>query len=205
MVAGRAFLGLLLLGLCILGSGAVLSSELPWAPASPITWEDFRGEPNDGAQGTTGAAAIHVTVEWRSSFTISYDFETGRWRGAIDVESLEIRNLMDPDRSWVIPGKESTEMLNHERRHFDLNEAYCRKMRIVLLSLHVNGGSVRDVREALQAAVDGTVDRILTSLERAQERYERETSHGNDAAEQERWDALIRRWLNDPALAPTSL
>lgn len=205
MVTARAFLGLLFFGLCVLGSGVALSSELPWDPSSPITWEDFRGEPTGDAQWTAGAAAIHVTVQWRASFTIAYDFETDRWHGAIDGETLEVRNLMVPDRSWVLPGKETPEILNHERRHFDLNEAYCRKLRTALLSLTARGGSAEVVREALQAAIDETVDRILAALERAQERYERETSHGNDVAGQEKWDDLISRWLDDPALAPTSL
>jgi hypothetical protein len=205
MVNKGTLLSLLVLSLCVVGGELASPSTLgvSWDPSSPITWGDFQGEPTSDAQWTA-AAAIHMAIHWYTSFTIVYDFETGHWRGAIDSETLEIRNLMDPARSWVVLSKETPEMLIHEQRHFDLNEVYCRKLRAVLLSLAVRGGSVEAVREALQTAIDETADRILDALEGVQDRYDRETAHGNDPTGQGKWDDLISRWLDDPTLAPSS-
>ena len=198
-------LALLILVLYTMGGASASPSaleEMSWNPARPLTWEDFQGELNSNVQWTAETAAIHMTIYWYTLFTITYDFETGRWEGTIDNETLQVRNFMDPTRSWVVPGKETPKVLSHEQRHFDLNEIYCRKLRAVLLSLSIRGASIEAVRGTLQTAIDETADRILDASERVQARYDRETVHGNDPSEQDKWDDLIARWLVDPTYEP---
>lgn len=192
----------LLLVLFVVASGsnipAVSPLAIPWSPDRPIGWEDFLGELPTDAAGSAQAAAIDMTLSWRLTFVVEYDPGLKRWRSTIDADSLDVTNVMDPSRSWVAPDKRREEILNHEQRHFDLNEVYRRKLLAALPPLAVEGASVKTAKEALQEKIHTIASQILRKLAEVQERYDEETAHGTNQQEQAAWDEKIARWLVNP-------
>lgn len=179
-----------------------LANGLAWMPSRPISWEDFQAEPPAQAEANSEAATIHMTISWSLSFRIIYEPHSKNWIGTTDLDSLEVMNTMDPLQSWVLPGKERPEILNHEQRHFDLNEVYRRKLRQALFSPVVQGESADVTYQLFQEAVQRIANQLLNSLENLQKRYDSETAHGNNLKRQREWDTAIAAWLADPARAP---
>jgi len=181
---------------------ATALQEVAWTASRPICWEYFRGEPPQDAHARTEAAAIHITVRWSLLFVIEYNQRTHRWNGSVEQTSIKVTNTMEPSLSWVVPGKEFPMVLNHEQRHFDLNEVYRRKLLLALSRLAADGKSAESVGKALRQAIDTTAGQVLESLRQIQDLYDTETVHGTDQVEQAKWNKMIDTWLNDPDQAP---
>ncbi len=200
------------LGVIILSFSALASSgmdiasgtaqEVIWSEALSIHWDLFLAPPPPDAALRTEAAAIHMTVRWSLSYIARYNTSTRSWEGTIDLSSLNVTNTMEPYLSWVVPGKECETTLNHEQRHFDLNEVYRRKLDLSLSQLTATGASAETTKKLLHEKIDATANQILGALQAMQARYDRETTHGMNSAEQARWDAMIDAWLATPNQAP---
>lgn len=175
----------------------VLQDDVPWCHAAPISWDHFRGVPPPDAHARSEAAAIHMTVRWSLSFIVEYDQRSRRWNGYVEEASLVVTNTMQPSLSWVIPGKDSAAVLNHEQRHFDLNEIYRHKLLAGLSRVRGDGGSSEEVRTALNRAIAATAEQILNALAEAQALYDVETAHGTNPTMQAIWDERIGTWLAD--------
>jgi len=206
-VALGAVLGIIVLSFWALAaSGTNLASgtaqEVMWSEALSIHWALFLAPPPPDAALRTEAAAIHMTVRWSLSYVARYNASTRSWEGAIDRSSLNVINTMEPSLSWVVPGKECETTLNHEQRHFDLNEVYRRKLDLSLSRLTAAGASAEITKKLLKERIDATANQILGALQAMQARYDRETAHGMNSAEQTRWDGMIDAWLADPNQAP---
>lgn len=207
LVTRGAVLGVLILSFWALASsGTDLASgtaqEVMWSEALSIHWALFLSPPPPDAALRTAAAAIHMTVRWSLSYVARYNASTRSWEGAIDRSSLNVTNTMEPSLSWVIPGKDCETTLNHEQRHFDLNEVYRRKLDLSLSRLTATGASAETTKKLLKERIDATANEILGALQEMQARYDRETAHGMNSAEQTRWDGMIDAWLVDPNQAP---
>lgn len=175
----------------------VLQDDVPWCHTAPISWDHFRGVPPPDAHARSKAAAIHMTVRWSLSFIVEYNQRSRRWNGYVEEASLVVTNTMQPSLSWVIPGKDSAAVLNHEQRHFDLNEIYRRKLLAGLSRVRGDGGSSEEVRTALNRAIAATAEQILNALAEAQALYDVETAHGTNPTMQAIWDERIDTWLAD--------
>lgn len=174
-----------------------------WDEALYIHWGLFLAPPPHDAALRTEAAAIHMTVRWSLSYVARYNTSTRSWEGEIDRSSLNVINTMEPSLSWVVPGKECATTLNHEQRHFDLNEVYRRKLDLSLSRLTATGASAEITKKLLKERIDATANQVLDALQAMQSRYDRETAHGMNSAEQSRWDGMIDAWLADSNQAPT--
>jgi len=190
----------------ILTSVAVLAttegdlSHISWDSSTPITWDLFQGTPPADATQRTEAAAIHMTVRWHASYSIS-STDGAMWFG--QVATITVSNSMEPSESWVVPGKAYANVLSHEQSHFDLNEAYRRKLECVLqgtssCSDSTHQGAVNLLNSSLHQAANA----ILQKLSEMQSLYDSQTSHGTNTAEQNRWSNLISNWLEAPTTAP---
>jgi len=197
-----AVLGVLIVGICVWA--AAVPQEIPWSPHAPVAWGDFLGAPPSTAAAQAEAAAIHMTIRWSVSFTVTQDPRTGRWSGSVDPGSIEVANTMQPHLSWAFSGKESSSVLRHEQGHFDLNEAYARRLAVALLPVCAQGDTADAAKAALKTAIDAAAARVLDALQIAQRRYDAETVHGTDSALQGQWQAAIGAWLVDPAAVPLS-
>jgi hypothetical protein len=179
-----------------------VAQEVMWVSESPIHWEFFLAPPPPDAAARTEAAAIHMTIRWSLAYVVAYDARTRSWKGTIDRSTIEVTNTMEPFLSWVVPGKESADILNHEQRHFDLNEVYRRKLLAALEQISAQHESAEETKAALKQEIDATVQKILDKLKEMQEIYDVETAHGSDRTGQTTWDERIDAWLANPNQAP---
>ena len=171
---------------------------IPWDETSPLTWDLFRCSPPSDAVHRSEAAAIHMTIRWHATYSVSSN--GGTWTG--HVQTVTVTNTMEPSLSWVVPGKATAQVLRHEQGHFDLNEVYRRKLEIHLACLQAQNASKQDAIDALNAALHQRANVILAQLQAAQARYDAETGHGNNLTGQAQWEAQIASWLLNPSAAP---
>ncbi len=189
---------------CLLGlvafaaasDGAV--SSVPWDALTPLTWDLFRCAAPDDAVHRNEAAAIHMTIRWHATYSVTSSGST--WTG--HVQTVTVTNTMEPSLSWVVRGKGDASVLRHEQGHFDLNEVYRRKLEILLPCLRSQSASKQEAIDVLDATLRGRADEILDQLQAAQARYDAESGHGNNSSGQARWEAQIATWLRNPAAAP---
>jgi predicted secreted Zn-dependent protease len=139
-----------------------------------------------------------MMIEWRASYSLTSN--GGDWTG--HVQSVTVTNTMQPSLSWVVSGKATASVLEHEQAHFDLNEVYRRKLEAVLPCLQAKQATKQGVIDALNTSLHQKANEILAQLQVAQARYDAETRHGNDTAGQARWEAQIAAWLLNPTAAP---
>ncbi len=207
LVTRGAVLGFFILSFWVLttagtGLASGTAQEVIWSETLSIHWALFLASPPPDAALRTEAAAIHMTVRWSLSYVARYNESIRSWAGTIDRSSLNVTNTMEPYLSWVVPGKECETTLNHEQRHFDLNEVYRSKLDLSLSCLTATGASAEITKKLLHEKIDATANEILGALREMQARYDRETSHGMNSAEQARWGAMIDTWLANPNQIP---
>lgn len=190
--------------LAVVGTWSAASQGgIPWDQKRPIEWSDFLGIPP--ARPMAEAAMIDMRVSWRVQYVVSYDPSRGGWRGEVAPELVEVSNTMNPFGSWVISRKADPALLDHERRHFDLNEVYARRLQGELARIAASGRSADEVKQVLRARINETADRVLSTLTGMQELYDSETAHGTDLSAQASWDSRIDSWLYDPWSAPATV
>ena len=177
------------------------SSHIDWDPALPVTWDLFRGTPPADASQRTEAAAIHMTLRWHASYSVSSSNGGTTWTG--QIAAITVTNTMEPDRSWVVLGKACESVLRHEQLHFDLNEVYRRKLECLLLATSACvGATQQSAIDQLNAALHQTAALVLQKVSEMQSLYDSQTSHSTNAGEQSRWQGLISQWLIAPTTAP---
>ena len=119
------------------------------------------------------------------------------------VAAITVTNTMEPERSWVVPGKAFDNVLSHERLHFDLNEVYRRKLEYVLKETASCQATTQQAAiDQLVCAMNQTANAILQQAEEIQELYDSETGHCTNTSGQARWQSLISQWLLAPLTAP---
>jgi hypothetical protein len=173
---------------------------LVWSPDRPLRWEDFRGTPPPEAARCHQAAAIYYRLSFR--YQAQVRLVSGRWRATIVPGSLQVTNEMLCCLSWVLPGHRTEAVLRHEQGHFDLNEVYRRILERRLAGLSGEGASPQLALHDLAQKLQATYDRVWQRARQVQAQYDQETDHHRDLRAQARWEEQIRRWLENPSLAP---
>jgi len=172
---------------------------LYWDLTRPISWADFWAPPPPDT-ARQGVAAIAMSLQYSVQYSAARDPATGAWRAR--ASSLVVTNAMERDRSWVVPAHATAAVLNHEQRHFDLNEVYRRILESALAIVVGSGFTPQAAEAQFMAKVEAVFQRVTDLNSEMQARYDRETNHGRDAGQQAEWDKKIAAWLLDPRLAP---
>ncbi len=181
---------------------AQVPEHVPWSADQPISWQFFLAPyPQDGCLQAE-AAAIHMTLNWSVSYVIDYDTQNGNWYGYVDSSMTKVTNTMEPSLSWAASQGKTADVLNHEQRHFDLNEVYARKLGILLERPRVTGATTDEVRSALRKQINAVASAVLDKASQMQSLYDNDTAHGTNAAVQASWAAKIDAWLMNPMQAP---
>ena len=176
--------------------------HVPWCASQPISWSLFLAPyPEDGALQAE-AAAIHMTINWAVSYVLDYDRAHNNWYGYVDPSMISVTNTMEPFLSWAAADGKTPDVLNHEQRHFDLNEVYARKLEALLARPRVTGATTDEVRKSLRKAINDTAAAVLDMAARMQSQYDDETAHGTRPDVQASWAAKIDTWLVNPLQAP---
>ncbi|MFH1609338.1 MAG: hypothetical protein ABID40_01745 [Candidatus Bipolaricaulota bacterium] len=188
----------------LLGDVQLAAVELPWSADRPLTWDDFQGDPPEGAEDEDEAAKIAMWLGYSFKTKTWFDKESGKWKA--HLTSVTTNNTMDRSQSWVVPGKKTPALLNHEQKHFDLNEVYRRLLDAALQKLVCNleatGDTEKEAEENLDKKLKDTFDKVNKKCDEVQDQYDKETDHGRDANKQKEWDKNIGDWLADPSKAP---
>lgn len=156
-----------------------------WDSKNRLTWSDFRGNP-----------------DLKSKYMASTTCEIVCRMETTDSEALvTVYCFFNTEESWT--KTDDTYLLNHEQRHFDLYEAYTRKMRQALMEI-----SETDARK-IAGHVKRIYDRYYRECSRLQDQYDSETQFSNNREKQQEWnrriDMLIQETetLTDPVLRIT--
>ena len=102
-------LALLLCAVSVLATTETEPTRIAWDQAYPITWNLFQGTLPADASHRTEAAAIHMTIRWHASYSVSSTSGTN-WTG--QVASITVTNTMEPTYSWVVPAKAHASVLH---------------------------------------------------------------------------------------------
>jgi|Deesub1362B_J571_1020462.scaffolds.fasta_scaffold06994_2 hypothetical protein len=180
------------------------ASELPWSASRPLTWDDFQGEPPEDADERDEAAEISMWLGYTYQTRVWFDRDSGKWK--VHLTSVTTTNTMGRDRSWAVQGQRTPALLNHEQKHFDLNEVYRRLLDAALqklvCKLETSGSTRQEAEEEMERRLREVFDKHRKKCDEVQEQYDRQTDHGRDAAKQQEWDRKISDWLADPSKAP---
>ena len=150
-------------------------------PERPLAWTDFKGRPRMG----NFAASIFASI--------AYEGNSRLVDGAVEID-LFFKTYMLKSSSWV-RGTNNAYGLNHEQRHFDIAQLITERLKIKLSKMTLLPHNFdREVSfEFLEA---------YREMNRLQEDYDRETSHGMNNAAQLRWDVRIDDELREFGVIP---
>jgi predicted secreted Zn-dependent protease len=136
-------------------------------------------------------ASIHSEGELDTN--IRPQKENGRFR----IPAITIRFKVMPEDTWVVKGKQTDDLLDHEQRHYDITGLLGKELGEGLLALRA--ASVTE----LQAEVTRYMTHYRDQGEKITKQYDGETKHGADRDEQRRWNQKIEDCMKNGArLAP---
>lgn len=145
-------------------------------PERPLTWADFKGRPRFGNY----AASIFASI--------SYEGNSKVIDGMVHLD-LVLKTYMLKSSSWVRSNNHHSYGLNHEQRHFDIAKIITERLREKISSLELQPHNFDRVisHHYLEA---------YREMNRLQEQYDKETSHGMNKSAQERWNKKIDEELS---------
>ncbi|WP_121666277.1 DUF922 domain-containing protein [Mesonia aquimarina] len=153
--------------------------KLYWS-TTKLTWQDFKAQPDP-------SDPYHANTY--SGFTFSWSInqdENGR------NFSFDVKSYFLPNQSWVKKGKANPYLLAHEQLHFDISELQARKFEKALSSFDTSG-SISQIKQRMKKIYQ----RIEHEREAIQNKYDKETQHGNNKESQKKWSLLIQQKLSD--------
>jgi hypothetical protein len=151
--------------------------SIRWSATRLLTVADFKGRP----QASNGHAALTS-----ANINSGASCRNGIFMGTA-------RASFDPASSWVRePATMTPALLHHEQLHFDIAEVYARRLRQQLLALHVACDQMGPEFNRLSQAG-------YAAWQKAEDDYDRDTSHGLNKPRQAAWDAQVQQQLADLA------
>jgi hypothetical protein len=174
-----------------------------------LRWEDF-AKLEDAQADIIGADAHIATNVAVTSWKLVLGGKFGSY-----IDNLRVTVTLDSARTAVTDaGRTKPRLLNHEQGHFDIQGLLARDVAIKLLNFHIDQKVLSDILSNPAASWDDKIrrlDRIAREhMTQVQQRYSElneilqedrlgeegiydvDTEHGQDKAEQHRWDCLLR-------------
>lgn len=170
----KTLLFTLLLFSCLANAQSIkrlAKDTLIWRADSLLTVEHFQAKRNN----VKGAFAYTTLSIWLYQRDVDGDLKF-----FIDAIMLKSKSFLPKDAPYA---------LNHEQKHFDLCEVYARKIRQKLAEKDFT--KVKDT----QAEVSKIYNRLMADYAKEQEKFDKETEHGINAAKQKLWDEKIATML----------
>jgi hypothetical protein len=182
-------------------AGVALAQEpIEWSLERKLTKGDFRGRVPANTQHAS-LSWINIEAEWEcsgdtliSSARATFDPSRSWWRnslgsvwGSAGERTTSGRAQQNARRSLL---ERDLQLLEHEQLHFDLAEAITRRIRARFTDFRrtcEDPGGLAPIQQMVAEA-----DR---ELQEAQQRYDRETSHGINGRAQEEWRRRIHDML----------
>lgn len=161
-----------------------------------LEWSHFT---QSNSQPSINGTLVHATI----AMTCQFDFvENGdvliyldtqrRWR----LGKVIVKCVMDKSQSlaWAVQLKknsshQNTELLKHERVHVELAERHARYVFQQIQQVSTIGTDLGVVTQQLINAADRIRKDHWNKLALMNAQYDRETAHGTNSKEQQRWNA----------------
>jgi hypothetical protein len=150
-----------------------------WSATRKLDWKDFKATPEGGALGGARIA-------------ISHNYSIGCRDGVLQAG---IQAVMIPAKSWVTHRIQSSGLasrvgLQHEQLHFDMAEAYARRVPKLLRELPNPCSHSDDELNAM-------AERVIKEHWDLQRRYEVQTEHGQIERQQNEWERKTTAQLEE--------
>lgn len=142
-----------------------------------LTWKNFRelksrpaGKSED-AETFSGYNAPNITFK--------------RSANAVVVDKADVKISIDSRQSWVLQGKKTNDLLQHEQGHYDISALAANEFYNKLMKLQApDAGS-------LDKAIQAENDAMQQKMNNANVRYDQQTNHSQVKTIQAQWDKAI--------------
>ncbi|WP_242928981.1 DUF922 domain-containing protein [Pontibacter vulgaris] len=149
------------------------NGTLAWSPSRRLSWEDFKGNPDDGnPHHALTAANLAVDAKCKN-----------------DRFEYNVTCVFLPTESWS-KNKKSDKLLFHEQLHFDLTEVHARLLRKKLQKI---GSSCSNVKTTMTPAVN----QVFKEWKAEQDLFDKKSNHGLNSDVQQEWAANIEKRLQE--------
>ena len=160
------------------------AGAITWSPGRPLSWADFRADPNPAA-----FEDAHCAITYRPTWVVDSRQDE---RGTVFflIRNLLLTTEFVPHLSWARPARTPV-MLHHEQGHFDLGEIVMREGLAAIQSalygrMFPTRGKNEDQRrqfakEDSAMLIDSEVRALLGRLGERRARYDAETEYGANA------------------------
>jgi hypothetical protein len=148
-----------------------------------IKWSEFEEiaeRPADEEEN----ARIHAVAE------LSEKVDVCREDGKLRLAGFTVNLKVLKEDSWVVTGKQSGELLNHEQGHYDLAGLKAKELMNKLAALRA------DDLEELQELVNQALEDSRVSSQELSDLYDDDTDHGRKPDRQAKWDEAIRQAID---------
>lgn len=109
-------------------------------------------------------------------------------KGTVSVANFDLTVTVNKRRSWIIPSRATSALLEHERLHFLI--AIC-----VGRDLHEDAHSASaGSSDGLRAALAALLTEAQVRVQAISDQYDLETKNGTLSMQQAAWETRVRRW-----------
>jgi len=146
-----------------------------WNNRTKISWADFKG-PIDARSPFAAMSAVGIYYKYKAQSTAD-----------IYNISFDIYAKFDKTKTWSKKNLQTAVILKHEQLHFDLCEIVCRAFKDAL--------EKKRFTKNYKKEIDIIFDKYFKQLQSLQQKYDSQTMHSNNKAEEQKWDKLIKQEL----------
>ncbi|WP_227009000.1 DUF922 domain-containing protein [Christiangramia fulva] len=156
-------------------SAQVKDEKIAWDPDRPLSWSDFKGEPD---------ASSSYTANTNSGIGYTWSYSTASGEPQL---TFEVSCNFYPKLSWVKNPADPDYLLAHEQLHFDISELYARKLKKALAEYEPGRSIRQDLRNIYNKYESERVS--------AEKQFDRETRHSEDYEAEMAWRKKIAQEL----------
>ncbi len=167
-----------------------------------VTWDDFQGKDrrsSGSSRWQAGRFAAIATALRLNKFEIEERQVVGEWRAR--AAGVRPYAVMNKDFSAAKHGSKSPHVLAHEQLHFDLAEAFARRLAVEMAGFEGRGDLRQDARADLDRQLRRRVEAAMRELGELQDRYDQETNHGTRKKAQKQWAAKVSEMFREATAA----
>ena len=142
-----------------------------------LRWNEFR-EVNQRPPNVSEDAEIFISFQPQFSYR-------SQPNQACRVTTVNTNLSVNRSNSWVVKGRQSAQLLNHELGHYNITALGAREIHKRLSEI------TADQCSDIQTEANRIQREVQTKINQANIRYDRQTNHGANSAVQTRWDNSI--------------
>jgi hypothetical protein len=163
-----------------------------------ISWQDFTPQDTSPIPPREARTVADAKTPSNISFTKNAD---GKW--IVDPTNFNVTLSMNVTNSWVVTGKQTDSLLNHEQQHYNITALGARDFLNDALAL------VADKPADLTKALTDLQKSMQTQIKAINKVYDEDpncgTDHNNKADKQSQWDLRIKNAMNSSTTRLDSL